>query len=96
MSPSLIEMGFFFFLFFSPCITDLLTVCFLIVTKGHRAERRETREPAEEGDGATKKKTRVSGKEVVSTEKNELISSGCRRMEMSRKAEYLINKMLKY
>lgn len=88
--------GIFFFSFFSPCITDLLTVCFLIVTKGHRAERRETREPAEEGDGATKKKTRVSGKEVVSTEKNELISSGCGRMEMSRKAEYLINKMLKY
>lgn len=65
------------------------------MTKGHRAERRETREPAEEGDGATEKK-RVSGKEVVSTEKNELISSGCGRMEMSRKAEYLINKMLKY
>lgn len=62
MSPSLIEMGFFFFLFFSPCITDLLTVCFLIVTKGHRAERRETREPAEEGDGATKKKREFLGK----------------------------------
>ena len=73
--PLWLKWIFLFFFLLSSCITDLLTVCFLIVTKGHRAERRETHEPDEEGDGATTTTTRE--------EKNELISSGCRRMEMS-------------
>lgn len=95
MSPSLIEMGFFFFLFL-PLYYRSADGLF-----PHCDKRAQSRAQGDSRAGwrrwrSNQKKTRVSGKEVVSTKKNELISSGCRRMEMSRKAEYLINKMLKY
>lgn len=92
MSPSLIEMGFFFLPLYYRSADGLFPHC---------DKRAQSRAQGDTRAGwrrwrSNQKKTRVSGKEVVSTEKNELISSGCRRMEMSRKAEYLINKMLKY
>lgn len=92
MSPSLIEMGFFFLPLYYRSADGLFPHC---------DKRAQSRAQGDSRAGwrrwrSNQKKTRVSGKEVVSTKKNELISSGCRRMEMSRKAEYLINKMLKY
>lgn len=92
MSPSLIEMGFFFLPLYYRSADGLFPHC---------DKRAQSRAQGDTRAGwrrwrSNQKKKRVSGKEVVSTKKNELISSGCRRMEMSRKAEYLINKMLKY
>lgn len=92
MSPSLIEMGFFFLPLYYRSADGLFPHC---------DKRAQSRAQGDTRAGwrrwrSNQKKTRVSGKEVVSTKKNELISSGCGRMEMSRKAEYLINKMLKY
>lgn len=88
--------GIFFFPFFLPLYYRSADGLF-----PHCDKRAQSRAQGDTRAGwrrwrSNQKKTRVSGKEVVSTKKNELISSGCRRMEMSRKAEYLINKMLKY
>lgn len=86
-----------FFSFFSP---PVLQICWRFVSSlwqkgteqsaGRHASRlkKVTEQP--------KKKREFLGKKSSRQKKNELISSGCGRMEMSRKAEYLINKMLKY
>ena len=93
MSPSLIEMGFFFF--------SLLPLYYrsadgLFSRCDKRAQSRA------QGDTRAGRRRWRSDQKIEflrkksCRQKNKLISSGCRRMEMSWKAEYLINKMLKY